>query len=110
MINLGMDIQFDVDVIQYPIKFFKGNICIHCGSEGTLKCIDSFGRETKKGNEIYPFEHIKCTNCNRIYSIEWKEDMENPTQMRPIAVDPSVKQQFLNSIAPRKDNRIKSIE
>ena len=110
MINLGMNIQFDVDKIQYPIKFSKGNVCIHCGAENTLKCVDSFGRETKKGNEIYPFEHIKCINCDRIYSIEWREDPENPGQMRPVAVDPSLKQQFLNSLALNKDDRIKVVE
>ena len=110
MINLGMDIQFEVDPIQYPIKFTKGNVCIHCGSEGTLQCVDSFGRETRKGNEIYPFEHIKCASCGRVYSIEWRPDPADPSQMRPIAVDPSIKQQFLNSIAPHKDARIKIVE
>jgi len=110
MFNVGIDLQFNVDTIQYPIKFTKGNICIHCGAEGTLKCVDSFGRETRKGNEIYPFEHIKCTNCERIYSIEWRKDPEDPGKMRPVAVDPSIKQQFLNSLAPGKDSRIKTVQ
>ena len=110
MINLGMKISFDVDKIQYPIKFTKGNVCIHCGKESTLKCVDSFGRETKRGNEIYPLEHIRCSYCNRIYSIEWREDPDRPGEMRPIPVDPSVAQQFLNSLAPHKEERIKVVE
>ena len=110
MFNIGMNIDFKVDPIEYPIKFTKGNICVHCGKTGTLKCVDSFGRETKKGNEIYPFEHIKCEACGRVYSIEWIPDPDNPGQMRPVPVNPSLKQQFLNSIAPNKDVRLKIVE
>lgn len=110
MFNIGMDISFKVDPIQYPIKFVKRNVCVHCGAEGTLKCVDIFGKESREGNEIYPFEHIKCSNCGRIYSIEWRNDEENPGTLTPVPVDPSVKQQFLNAIAPNKSDRVKSIE
>jgi len=110
MFNLGMNIQFHVDKIQYPVKFSKGNVCVHCGSENTLKCVDIFGNQTNEGNEIYPFEHIVCTKCKRVYSIEWRQDENEPGKLNPIPVDPSIKQQFLNSLALDKENRVKIIE
>ncbi|MBQ4152329.1 MAG: hypothetical protein II591_04710, partial [Schwartzia sp.] len=31
MFNIGMDIKFKVEPIEYPIKIVKENACLHCG-------------------------------------------------------------------------------
>lgn len=98
MLNIGLNIKLDIDKVQYPVYFEKHNICIHCGAEGQLIFVDKFGRETK--NEIHPFDHIKCKSCNRLYSILWQRDESN-NKMFPTAVDPSLKQEFVNLLTTK---------
>lgn len=94
LLNIATNVDIDVKKVQYPVTFEKRNICVHCGGVGTLKFVDAFGRETRK--EIAAFEHIKCTKCGRVYSIDWKRDPVNVNKMYPVAVDPSIGQQFDN--------------
>lgn len=99
MLNIGINLNIDVNKVQYPVYFERKNICVHCGAEGELVFIDKFGRETAK--EIYPFDHIKCKICGRTYSIKWQRDESNG-KMFPTAVDPSFKQEFINLLCSRK--------
>lgn len=94
LLNIATNVDIDVKKVQYPVTFEKRNVCVHCGGEGTLRFVDAFGRETRK--EIAAFEHIKCTKCGRVYSIDWKRDPVNVNRMYPVAVDPSIGQQFDN--------------
>ena len=96
MLNISTHINIDVKTVQYPIFFDKRNICVHCGSEGSLIFVDKFGRDTKK--EIYPFDHIRCTKCNRHFSILLQRDNSNG-KMYPSAIDPSFKQEFINLLS-----------
>jgi hypothetical protein len=106
MLDLGIKLNFEIQKIDYPIVVKKENICLHCGSRGTLRMVDKFGAITKK--EIYPYEHIECINCKRIYSIDWREDAEKD-RLYPVAVSPNLKSQILNSIASDKEKRDKEI-
>ena len=99
MLNIGINLNIDINKVQYPIYFERKNICVHCGAENKLVFIDKFGRETTK--EIYPFDHIKCLSCNRTYSIKWQRDESNG-KMFPTAVDPSFKQEFINLLCSKK--------
>lgn len=92
--RLNVSANLDIKRIQYPIYFEKRNICVHCGQENTLLFVDKFGNETRK--DIHPFDHIKCKHCNSIYSILWQNDPDNNNKMYPTAVDPGIKQEFLN--------------
>jgi hypothetical protein len=95
MLNLGMRVKVDINKKLYPVYFDKKNICVHCGGQGTLKFVDKFGTETR--DEVYPFDHIKCTKCGRLYSIMWKKDTDNNV-MYPVATDLSIKGEFLNAV------------
>ena len=108
MLNFKVSVDVDVNHVQYPIMFDRRNVCVHCGSEGSLTFVDKFGKETKK--EIHPFDHIKCKNCGRHFSILWEKDNSNG-KMYPIATDYGVKREFLNMISHTliKDNKINSI-
>ena len=99
MLNIGINLNIDINKVQYPVYFEKRNICVHCAAEGKLIFIDKFGRETSK--EIYPFDHIKCKACGRQYSIKWQRDDFND-KMFPTAVDPSFKQEFINLLCNKK--------
>ena len=85
---LGLDVNIDIDIkkVKYPIYFEGQNRCVHCGGQGTLTFVDKFGKETNK--EINAFDHIKCTRCNRIYSIEWNRT--DNAHMKATAVNPSI--------------------
>lgn len=98
MLNIGINLKVDVNQVQYPVYFEKKNICTHCGAEGELVFVDKFGKETKK--EIHPFDHIKCRKCGRPYSILWQRDEDN-NKMFPTAVDPSLKQEFINLLSTK---------
>lgn len=108
MLNIGVNINVNVDKIQCPIYFEKINECVHCGGKGTLVFVDKFGRETNK--EIYPFDHIKCTKCGKNFSILWNRD-EDSGKLIPCAVDRSFKQEFLNLMTHRsiKENGSKEL-
>lgn len=93
MLDFNINVDLQISQKEYPICFEKRNICVHCGKEGTLKFVDKFGNETRK--EIHPLDHIKCNACGRHYSILWKKD-QNSGRMYPTAVDPSIKQEFVN--------------
>lgn len=99
MFNIGVNLDIDVKKIQYPLYFEKRNVCIHCGAENTLTFVDKFGNKTRK--EIHAFDHLTCTACGRIYSIKWEND-ENSDKMYPVAVEPSVKQEFINLVTLNK--------
>lgn len=98
MLNIGVNISFDVSEYHYPIHFEKRNECVHCGAVGQLTFVDIFGNETNK--EIHPFDHIKCKACGTKYSILWNRD-ETTNKMIPCAVDQSFKQEVIN-LANRK--------
>lgn len=85
---LGLDVNVDIDIkkVKYPIYFEGQNKCVHCGGQGTLTFVDKFGKETNK--EINAFDHIICTKCNRLYSIQW--DRVDNAKMRATAVNPSI--------------------
>jgi hypothetical protein len=89
-----INIQASVDRVHTPFYFEHKNICVRCGAEGEMVFIDKFGRETTK--DIYPFENIKCKKCGGLYSIKW--DKGEDGKMYPSAVDPSMKQEFVNAI------------
>lgn len=106
MLEINTSIDVNIRKIECPIYFSKRNICVHCGSEGTLKFIDKFSNITKK--EIYPFSGIICTNCNTKYSIKWEIDDTN-NKMYPCAVDNNIVSDFLNIFRGRSDNYIKEL-
>ena len=92
---LGLNtVTIDIQKIKYPVYFEHRNICVHCGAVGSLVFVDRFGREYDKELEV--FEHIKCKNCKRIYSIRW--DRANDGTMKPSAVDFGIGTQFSNFI------------
>lgn len=100
MLNLKFSIKAELQSIRYPIQFNGRNICVHCGAEGSLTFVDAFGKETNK--EIHAFDHLKCKNCGRNYSILWQTDPVN-NKMFPTAVAPSIKQEFLNIVNKPKE-------
>ena len=100
MIKLGIDLNFEVKPIEYPMMAVGENICVHCGASGSLQTVNIFGRPDPSG--IRPFSHITCNNCGRIFSIKWKQ-MENGKSI-PVAVSPSIKNEFLNMFGD-KSNR-----
>lgn len=95
MLNIGVNVSFDVQEYHYPIHFEKRNECVHCGAIGQLTFVDIFGNETNK--EIHPFDHIKCKACGTKYSILWNRDPKT-NKMFPSAVDQSFKQEVLNFV------------
>ena len=96
---LGLNtITVDIKKIKYPIYFEHRNICSHCGTEGSLVFVDRFGNTYTK--ELSVFEHIKCKNCGRIYSIRW--DRNSNGDMKPSATDFSINTQF-NNFLERKE-------
>lgn len=99
MIKLGIDLNFDIQPIEYPITVIGENICLHCGSSGSLQTVNIFGRPDPSG--IRPFSHIKCTSCGRIFSIKWTR-RENG-KMIPVAICPSLKNEFLNMFGDKSD-------
>lgn len=95
MLNINVDVDISVNKgLKFPIKLIGVNKCLHCGSEGTLKKVDIFGRPSVK--DIYPLDHITCTNCNQDYSIEWKDN--GTGELIPVPVDQSIKREFLNTM------------
>lgn len=100
MIKLGLDLNFEIQPIEYPLKIIGENICLHCGKTGALKTVNIFGRPDPSG--IRPFSHIKCECCGRVFSIQWTP-VENG-RMIPVAVSPSIKNDFLNLMS-KKDNK-----
>lgn len=101
MLNFRIDANLDLSVnkTEYPLYFEKRNVCIHCGAEGSLIFVDKFGHETNK--EIYPFDHIKCKNCGKAYSILWQKD-DSTGKMFPSAVERDIKREFLNLVNTRE--------
>ena len=102
MLNIGVDINLKINKVQYPIHFEKRNECVHCGGIDTLIFVDKFGRESNK--EIHPFDHIKCKSCGRHFSILWQKD-DKTGKMFPCAVDPSLKQEFVNMLRNKFINK-----
>ena len=39
MLNIGVNVSFDVSEYHYPIHFEKRNECVHCGAVGQLTFI-----------------------------------------------------------------------
>ena len=89
-----ININISADRVHTPFYFEHKNICVRCGAEGQMVFIDKFGRETTK--DIYPFENIKCKACGGLYSIKW--DKGEDGKMYPSAVDPCLKQEFVNAV------------
>lgn len=109
MLNFSVDVNLNIDRIQYPVLFDKKNICLHCATEGSLVFVDKFGKETSK--EIFPFDHLKCKKCGRRFSILWQSDPDTK-KMYPSAVEYNIKQEFVNLIGNKKlkGNAEKSFE
>ena len=110
MLGLGIDVDIDVKNVHIPFHFEQRNECVHCGGKGTLAFIDIFGRTTDK--EVNAFDHIKCTNCSRVYSIEWAPNPDkDPKKIYPSAVDPSIRRDFKNLMkrADLKESGVREI-
>ena len=98
MLGLGFDVEIDIKKVHIPFHFKQKNECVHCGAKGMLTFVDIFGRAANK--EINAFDHIKCANCGRMYSIQWEPDFsKDPSKMYPSAVDPNVIKDFKNLIS-----------
>lgn len=89
-----INVQTSVSKVTVPFYFKNKNICVRCGAEGQMVFIDKFGRETVK--DVYPFENLKCKACGGVYSIKWEKGEDG--KMYPSAVDPNLKQEFINAI------------
>ena len=90
-----------------PFYFKRKNECINCASINTLVFVDIFGRESK--DEIRAFDHIRCTNCGKLYGIKWEKE-EGSDKMYPSAVDLDVVRDFKNMVNFNlKDNGIKEL-
>ncbi len=100
MLGLGIDVDVDLKKVKFPVRFENKNVCVHCGKEGSLIFVDKFGRESNK--DIHAFDHIKCKNCGRIYSIQWNPSEENKSAMYPTAINPNVKTEFINLVKHSK--------
>lgn len=94
MLNLGFDIDFKIKKTRMPITFERKNVCVHCGGVGTLMFVDKFGRATSR--DINAYDHIKCRQCDKIYSIKW--DTNDVGTMYPSATNYSIPTQFSNFI------------
>ena len=99
MIKLGLDMNFEIEPIEYPMTIIGENVCLHCAAQGTLKTVNAFGKYDASG--IRPFSHIKCENCGRIFSIRWTKTEEGKTI--PVPVNPSVKNEFLNLLGDKSE-------
>lgn len=97
MLGIGVNVDINIKETHYPITFEGVNVCVHCGGVDTLEMIDTFGRVVKA--EVHAFDHIKCNNCGASYSIRWDKGAGN--SYTPVAIDPSIKQQFKNFIADK---------
>lgn len=93
MLNINMRVNVDLKTTHYPIIFEGRNVCVHCGSEGSLRFVDKFGNETNK--DIHPFDHLKCSHCGRSFSILWQTD-EKSGKMFPSATEHGIGREFLN--------------
>ena len=92
MLNISKFVE--VKHTKFPVWFEHKNVCIHCGKEGTLTFVDVRGRESTK--EVAAFDHMRCTACNRLYSMRWTPLEDNPDVYRPSAVELNVKKDFMN--------------
>jgi hypothetical protein len=99
MIKLGVDLNFEIQPIEYPITIIGENICLHCGSSGALQTVNIFGKPDPTG--IRPFSHIKCNCCGRIFSIKWTQTSDG--KMIPVAISPSVKNEILNLFSSKSN-------
>lgn len=79
---------------EYPIYYRHKNICLSCGSEGSLKLINIYGDEQK--SDIHSFKEIICSKCNAKFSIIWEPD-ENG-KMRPSAIGDNIKLDFVKEV------------
>ena len=95
MLNINVNVNIKASKPRFPIKLLRENKCLHCGAEGALERVDIFGRVSK--SDIYPLDHIRCRDCGYDYSIEWK-DLDHDGTLHPVAVNPSIKQEFLNTL------------
>ena len=93
MLGLNMEVEIDIKKPKFPVYFKNKNICIHCGAVSSLIFVNGFGRATNK-KSIDAFDHMKCTNCNRIYSILWEADENN--ELKPSAVEYNIGREFSN--------------
>lgn len=109
MLGLNIDVNIDINKVHMPIHFDKRNICVHCGCSKSLIFIDKFGKESRM--EVNAFDHIKCKNCGKIYSILWEKDEDND-KMYPSAVEPSINRDLTNLIGIKniKNTGLKSLE
>ena len=55
-------------MIRYPF-YFINNTCPECGKENSIIKINKYGKITR--DELYPLDHLHCTNCNKDFDIEW---------------------------------------
>ena len=92
---LGIDTKIQIKETEYPIMF-ESNECVHCGCKDSLVMIDKYDRIADM--EVHPLDHMKCTNCGRIFSIKWVPSKEDHKKMIPVAVEPSIARQFNNFI------------
>lgn len=92
---LGINTNIECKDVKYPIYFDRLNICLHCGTTGSLVMMDKFDKEARE--EIYPFDYIRCKKCGREFSIKWEKDKDTG-KMYPCAVDPSISKQFTSFI------------
>ena len=99
MIKLGVDLNFEIQPIEYPITIIGENICLHCGSSGSLRTVNIFGKPDPTG--IRPFSHIECNCCGRIFSIKWTQISDG--KMIPVAISPSVKNEILNLFSSKSN-------
>ena len=95
MLGIDMNIKLDVKRITSPIYFQHRNECVRCGAKGKLVFIDRFGRECTR--EVNALEHIKCTNCGKLYSILW-EPKEGTDKLMPSPIDTSISVDFMNLV------------
>lgn len=95
MLGINLNLSVDVKKVSSPIYFQHKNECTRCGSKGKLVFVDRFGRECRR--EINALEHIKCTNCGKLFSILW-EPKEGTDKMMPSAIDTSISTDFMNLV------------
>ena len=95
MLDIKCNVNFDVKKVSSPIYFDGKNICTHCGASNSLEFIDKWGKVNRE--EIKAFDHIRCANCGKIYSILWKK-RPNSSKMYPSAIDTNIFKDFMNII------------
>lgn len=98
---LKLDVDVKLSNLEYPIYFDKQNKCVACGDTGSLAFVNIFGKECDLEQEIHAFDHIKCKTCGAIYSMKWEKDPESG-KLLPSAIDPSIKNEFVNLIMKNK--------